>query len=233
MTRIRSVNVFVALLNLGAMLIIVSSAAADEVDSGPATRKTEQGQDGAETLPRTVEQQLHLLTEKLKLDREQQAHAQPILQGLYDALHKLEQDETLSHEERASGVRASRQQADNHIRTILNDDQKKMLDQLEREPRFGLHGDLGGPTIDQQLNLLTKKLNLADDQQAGVNSMLQRLHDALQKIERDESLSRKERLRNSMSLREQTDKDIRSLLNDDQKKKLDQVEREPHPKLHG
>jgi len=73
----------------------------------------------------------------------------------------------------------------------------------------------------------------ADDQQAGVNSMLQRLHDALQKIERDESLSRKERLRNSMSLREQTDKDIRSLLNDDQKKKLDQVEREPHPELHG
>jgi len=32
---------------------------------------------------------------------------------------------------------------------------------------------------------------------------------------------------------EKADKKIREILNDDQKKKLDQLEQEPHPELHG
>jgi hypothetical protein len=43
-------------------------------------------------------------------------------------------------------VRASREKADKKIREILNDDQKKKLDQLEHEPHSGLHGKLNGAT---------------------------------------------------------------------------------------
>ena len=38
-------------------------------------------------------------------------------------------------------VRACREKADKKIREILNDDQKKKLDQLEQEPHSGLHGN--------------------------------------------------------------------------------------------
>jgi hypothetical protein len=38
----------------------------------------------------------------------------------------------MSREERMGKVRACREKADNEIRKILNDDQKKKLDQLEQ-----------------------------------------------------------------------------------------------------
>ena len=41
---------------------------------------------------------------------------------------------------------ASREKADKKIREILNDDQKKKLDQLEQEPHSELHGNLNGAT---------------------------------------------------------------------------------------
>jgi hypothetical protein len=46
-------------------------------------------------------------------------------------------------------------------------------------------------------------------------------------------MSGDERLRNVWPLRLKADKQIREILSEDQKKKLDQVEQEPHPELHG
>jgi hypothetical protein len=48
----------------------------------------------------------------------------------------------MSREERLDHVGASREKADKKIREILNDDQKKKLDQLEYEPHPELHGNL-------------------------------------------------------------------------------------------
>ena len=89
----------------------------------------------------TVQGHLKVLTEKLALTSDQQTKVKPILQELHDATQKLEQDESMSSEERMGKVRASREKADKKIREILNDDQKKKLDQLEHEPHSGLHGN--------------------------------------------------------------------------------------------
>ena len=89
----------------------------------------------------TVQGHLKVLTEKLALTGDQQTKVKPILQELHDATQKLEQDDGMSQEERMGKVRASREKADKKIREILNDDQKKKLDQLEHEPHSGLHGN--------------------------------------------------------------------------------------------
>jgi Skp family chaperone for outer membrane proteins len=89
----------------------------------------------------TVQGHLRVLTEKLALASDQQTKIKPILQELHDTTLKLVQDESMSQEERMGKVRASREKADKKIREILNDDQKKKLDQLEHEPHSGLHGD--------------------------------------------------------------------------------------------
>lgn len=89
----------------------------------------------------TVQGHLKVLTEKLGLTGDQQAKIKPILQELHDATQKLMQDETMSRDERLDKVRPSREKADKKIREILNDDQKKKLDQLEQEPHSGLHGN--------------------------------------------------------------------------------------------
>jgi Spy/CpxP family protein refolding chaperone len=93
-------------------------------------------------------------------------------------------------------------------------------------------GSSGVPTVERHLKLLTEKLDLTVDQQAKIKPILKELHDATQNLMQDESLSREERLDKVKPLREKADKKIREILSDDQKKKLDQLEQEPHSGLH-
>jgi Spy/CpxP family protein refolding chaperone len=89
------------------------------------------------------------------------------------------------------------------------------------------------PTAEEQLKVLTAKLDLTSDQQARITPILQELRDATQKIVEDKSLSREERLAKVRPHRYKADKQIREILSDDQKKKLDQYEQGPHPEMHG
>lgn len=101
------------------------------------------GRDTNGGLPR-VEEQMRVLTEKLNLTGDQQAKIKPIMQELHDATQKLIQDEHMSQEERLDKVRPLRQKADQRIRSILDDEQKKKLDQYEQGPHGEMHGSLSG-----------------------------------------------------------------------------------------
>jgi len=91
----------------------------------------------------------------------------------------------------------------------------------------------GVPTAEGQLKFLTAKLELTGDQQQKIKPILQELHDTTMKLVQDENISREERLSKVRDSRYTTDKKIRAILNEGQKKELDQVEQEPHPELHG
>ncbi len=94
-------------------------------------------------------------------------------------------------------------------------------------------GSGGVAAVQNHMKLLTEKLDLSGDQQAKVKPILQEMHDATQKFVQDESMSRDERMDNVRARRYKADREIRKILNDEQKKKLDQLEQEPHPELHG
>jgi Spy/CpxP family protein refolding chaperone len=89
------------------------------------------------------------------------------------------------------------------------------------------------PTADGQLKFLAAKLALTSDQQEKMKPILQELHAATAKLVQDQSISREEYLGKLSDSYYAADKKMRLILNDDQKKKLDQVEHEPHPELHG
>jgi len=91
----------------------------------------------------------------------------------------------------------------------------------------------GVPTVEQQLKVLTEKLDLTGDQQARIKPILQELHGATQKLMQHKSLSREERLAKVRPQRYKADKQIREILTDDQKRKLDQYLQGPHPEMHG
>ena len=90
-----------------------------------------------------------------------------------------------------------------------------------------------GPTVEQQLKVLTDKLHLTGDQRARMKPILQELHDATQKLVQDKSLSREERLDKASPYFYKADKQMREILSEDQRKKLDQYEQGPHPEMHG
>lgn len=134
---------------LGTALIfaLVTHAQQATTTAGAAAKNTSSGEDAS--LP-SVETQLRVLTEKLSLTSEQQNKIKPILKELHDTTEKLAQDNNLSHEERLAKVRPQRYKADEKIRAILNDDQKKKLDQYEQGPHPEMHGNLSGAPSPQQ-----------------------------------------------------------------------------------
>jgi Spy/CpxP family protein refolding chaperone len=131
-------------LAVGTLLIFALAVLAQQTATKPST-SSKGGAENAGAMP-TVEEQLKVLAEKVDLTASQRAKVRPILQKLHDATEKLMQDERLSREERLAKVRLQRKQADKKIRALLNDDQKKKLDQYLAGPHGEMHGGLSGAT---------------------------------------------------------------------------------------
>ena len=89
------------------------------------------------------------------------------------------------------------------------------------------------PSADDQLKILTIKLDLTDDQQAKVKPILQDLHDATVKISQNRSLSRDASSRQVRPLRLKHTTKSSEVLKDEQKKKLEQYMKGPHADMHG
>ncbi len=99
--------------------------------------------------------------------------------------------------------------------------------QLQR----GAQGDM--PIVGQMLKVLTEKLDLTAEQQAKITPILQELHDFQQTLVQDKNLSREERLAKLRPHRYKADEEIREILTDSQKGKLDQYLQGSHPEMHG
>lgn len=85
----------------------------------------------------------------------------------------------------------------------------------------------GHPTIDDQVKMLTSDLDLKPDQQAKMRSILEEQHQQAMAIVDDNTLPRDEKIQKIRALREVTIAKTRTMLNDDQKKKLDDMLAEP------
>jgi Spy/CpxP family protein refolding chaperone len=89
------------------------------------------------------------------------------------------------------------------------------------------------PSADEQLKVLTSKLDLTDDQKARIKPILQGVYEATVKISQDQSLSRDERLARVRPIRYNAHDQISAILTDEQKEKLEQYMQGPHPEMHG
>jgi Spy/CpxP family protein refolding chaperone len=95
------------------------------------------------------------------------------------------------------------------------------------------NAEAGVPSVEQQLKVLTGKLDLTSDQQAKFTTILQQLHDATVKLMQDSSLTNEERLEKIRPQRYKARDEMRAVLNDDQKQKLDEYLQGPHNEMHG
>jgi Spy/CpxP family protein refolding chaperone len=83
--------------------------------------------------------------------------------------------------------------------------------------------------VDQHLTFLSEKLDLTAGQQAKMRPILQQMFDDRQKIMQDATLSSEARAEKEKALHEKADQQARKFLSEDQKKKLDELEQQPHP----
>ena len=89
------------------------------------------------------------------------------------------------------------------------------------------------PSVEEQLKVLSEKLDLTAGQQAKIKPIVQHLHDATENLMQDQTLSHEEHLAKVGPQRQMADKKMREILSDEQKKKLDQYEKGPHQEMHG
>lgn len=89
------------------------------------------------------------------------------------------------------------------------------------------------PSVDDQMKVLTQKLDLTADQQTKIRPIMQRLHDITEKLMQDENLTRDERLARVRPERVKAGDEIRTFLSDEQKEKFAEYLKGPHREMHG
>jgi len=89
----------------------------------------------------------------------------------------------------------------------------------------------GMPSTDDQLKHLTKKLNLSDDQQAKVKPILEEQRSQMEQLRADNSGSRQDRWKKMREIHENSDNQIKSLLNEDQQKQFDEMREEQRSRM--
>jgi hypothetical protein len=95
-------------------------------------------------------------------------------------------------------------------------------------PEQGQSSAHNGSGVEQHLQVLTEKLDLTADQQGKLRPILATFLEGRQKVLADSSLSTEEKHERIKAMHEKADQQVRKSLNDDQKKKLDQLEQENH-----
>jgi hypothetical protein len=126
----------IRMLAAGTVLMFALSTAAQQSATSPDPH-------AAAVAP--VEQHLKMLSEKLALTTEQQEKARPILQAMRDGTQKLEDDQSLTPDQRQAGMHALFMKSDKEVRVFLTDDQKKKLDEMEAQ-MHGPHDHPSGTT---------------------------------------------------------------------------------------
>ncbi|HEY3767406.1 MAG TPA: hypothetical protein VGN44_01930 [Candidatus Angelobacter sp.] len=87
----------------------------------------------------------------------------------------------------------------------------------------------GRPSIDDQVRSLSDQLNLSTDQQAKLKTALEDQHSQAMKVAQDSTLAREDKIQKIHTIRESTINTVRSTLNEDQKKKFDQMLQQQQP----
>jgi len=133
----------IRLFAISTLMMFALTAGGQQNATAPAgTEKDNHGSTQNSTDP--VEQHLKKLSEDLNLTPDQEDQVRPILREMHDSMGKIEQDQNLSDDERKAQKHAAFMKADSQIRPILNDDQKKTLDQLEQQMHPGESRNSGG-----------------------------------------------------------------------------------------
>jgi Spy/CpxP family protein refolding chaperone len=86
---------------------------------------------------------------------------------------------------------------------------------------------------DEELQRLDKTLKLTDDQKKQIKAILEDREQKMQSLRSDTSLSQQERWSKMRSAREDSNSKIRDLLNDDQKKKFDEMQQHERGHMQG
>jgi periplasmic protein CpxP/Spy len=112
------------------------------------------------------------------------------------------------------------------------DSQEAPPAQSDQQPGTGKHmGHRPMPSVDDQLKHLTKTLKLSDEQQTKLKPILEDQHKQMDQLREDSSLSREDKFSKMQELRQNSDTQIKGVLNEDQQKNFDKMRAEQQDRM--
>lgn len=87
------------------------------------------------------------------------------------------------------------------------------------------------PTVDEMVQTMSEKLSLTDDQKPKVRKIAEDTHKKMEAMHADQSMSREDRMAKMRSMHDDAMSQVRTILTDDQKKKLDEWQKEVHDRM--
>jgi len=91
----------------------------------------------------------------------------------------------------------------------------------------------GMPTVDEQVQHMTQTLNLSSDQQSQIKTILTDERQQMEALHNDTSTAQQDKMDKMRTLHQQNSTKIRDVLNDDQKKKYDAMEKNREQHMRG
>jgi Spy/CpxP family protein refolding chaperone len=137
--------------------VILSSALAFTMAFSSSAAFAQMGQSGAmgqgsgqwhgQRGPMSADQRLQMLTQQLNLTSDQQAQIKPILENESQQMQAVQQDSSLSQQDRMSKMKEIRETTASQIKPILNADQQAKWEQMmsHRGQHGGMGPGAGGP----------------------------------------------------------------------------------------
>jgi periplasmic protein CpxP/Spy len=86
-------------------------------------------------------------------------------------------------------------------------------------------------SVDDQLKHLTKKLKLSDEQQTKLKPVLEDQRKQMGQLREDSSMSRQDKFSKMQEIRQNSDTQIKSVLNEDQQKNFDKMRAEQQDRM--
>ena len=91
-----------------------------------------QGQGMGHKMP-SVDEMVQTMSERLSLTEDQKPKVREIAEGIHKKMDGVMSDQSMSQEDRMVKMRAAHDEAMSHVRPILTEDQKKKLDEWQKE----------------------------------------------------------------------------------------------------
>ncbi|HZI57387.1 MAG TPA: hypothetical protein VFF39_11455 [Verrucomicrobiae bacterium] len=88
------------------------------------------------------------------------------------------------------------------------------------------------PSAEEMVQMMDQRIGFTADQKPKVTKIAEDMHQKMEAIQSDTSLSSDDRMAKMKTMHESAISEVRSLLNDEQKKKLDDWQKEMHDHSH-
>lgn len=180
-----------------------------------------------------IAMRIQRMSQHLNLTEDQKSKITPILQSQMEQARSIRQDTSLTPDQRRAKMKELRESTRSQIEPILTPEQREKMEnfaQRRKEMRGGREMGMGSA---RQMDRLSQKLNLTDEQKSKLQPLFEEHRKQMQSLWQDTSLTPEQRREKAKELRQANHQQMLAILTPEQQQKLQQMRADRPHRRHG